>query len=99
MPVVAFGTKAVLSGSAPRNVERCRRACPSRSGRLAVNHRSGFVSISSRRCCWARWTGTGTAPNDPWLRWAVAGSSVKSRRAPGIVSGGEVTMPILDRQL
>ncbi len=56
-------------------------------GQPRVKNRSGLASISSRSRCWARCTPIGTAPNEPWLRWATAGSSEKSSRAPGIGFG------------
>ena len=90
-PAVALGTRAAPSGSEPRNVARCRRVCVTRSTSPLSKKRIGLLSISSRRRCCARWTPIGTAPSEPWLRWATAGSREKSSRAPGSGSGGRVT--------
>ena len=77
---VAFGTSATPSGSAPTNAARWLRACWMRSSSPRVKKAIGFASISSRSRCWARWTGRGTAPYEPWLRCVVCRSSVKSAR-------------------
>ena len=74
-PVVALATKARSSGSAFRNAPTRRRASSWAGSSSSTNQRTGSRSMRSCQARWAARTSVGQAPNEPWLRKVMAGSS------------------------
>ena len=86
-PVVAFGTNARPSASAPRKLATSRRASSSRPSRSRARNRTGSLSRRSRHARWASRTGPGQAPKEPWLRNEIAGSRRHGARSMGVGRG------------
>src|SRR5690349_261263 len=80
-PVVALGTNAIPSGSARRNWPTRSRASSRWVSSSRARNRTGWASIRSRHTRWASRTGSGQAPNDPWLRNEMSGSRSQGERS------------------
>src|SRR4051812_40587903 len=78
-PLVALGTNARSSGSAPTNVARAPRASSRRPSNSRARNCTGCRSIRARSSACASSTGRGHAPKEPWLRKSIPGSSVQWR--------------------
>src|SRR5205807_2185274 len=90
-PVVAFGTKARSSGSAPMNSASTARASSSKPSSSRARNCSGCRSIRARSSACASSTGRGQAPKEPWLRKSIRGSRVQWRaRSPTLRLGREL---------
>ena len=93
-PVVALGTKARPSGSAPRKRPTASRASASSPGRSPDRKRTGSDSRRSRHARWTSRTGSGQAPYEPWLRNVTVGiespAEIEPHRA---MTGVEITSP------
>ena len=81
--VVALCTNTRPDGSAPRKPASSSRAPASAVGSSRLKKRTGLLSIRCRQDCCSSRTGVGTAPYDPWLRWATVGSSGHMARISG----------------
>ncbi len=73
-PVVTLGTKTKPSRSAPRKPAATPRASSSSAQNFRARLFIGFASTKRRNSSWALCTGIGTAPKEPWFRWATDGS-------------------------
>src|SRR5712692_3868976 len=74
-PVVAFGTNANPSTSAPRKRDATALAQSSSFRKVRHNPRIGFASTLRRNSSCTACTGIGTAPKEPWFKWAREVSS------------------------
>ena len=87
-PVVALVTNARPSGSAPRNAATSRAGRVEQPRQVAGQEADRLAPPSGRaaRRCASR-TGSGHAPNEPWLRNVTAGSSrhPRSVRMPAMM--------------
>ena len=79
-PVVALGTNAMSSGSAPTNAPISARAASSPGSSSRTMKRTGSASSRARQRSCASSTGRGHAPKEPWLRNVTAGSRVQCDR-------------------
>ena len=78
-PAVAFGTKTRSSASAPMKAPSAARASSRAGSRSRTKKATGSRSIRSRHASCAASTARGVAPNEPWFRNVMLGSSVQWR--------------------